>query len=73
MRLLSQSRRLRQTPFSEGVEDKGVTAYTVYNRMLLPTVQAYRHPLILGFQESKVSPQTSRRCFYVWQYSGRSE
>lgn len=48
MRLLSQSRRLRQTPFSEGVEDKGVTAYTVYNRMLLPTVfesveADYRH------------------------------
>ncbi len=48
MRLLSQSRRLRQTPFSEGVENKGVTAYTVYNRMLLPTVfesveADYRH------------------------------
>lgn len=48
MRLLSQSRRLRQTPFSQGVEDKGVTAYTVYNRMLLPTVfesveADYRH------------------------------
>lgn len=48
MRLLSQSRRLRETPFSRGVEDSGVTAYTVYNRMLLPTVfesveADYRH------------------------------
>jgi len=48
MHLLSPSRRLRQTPFSQGVEDKGVTAYTVYNRMLLPTVfesveADYRH------------------------------
>lgn len=48
MHLLSPSRRLRQTPFSHGVEDKGVTAYTVYNRMLLPTVfesveADYRH------------------------------
>lgn len=48
MRLLSQSRRLRETPFTQGVEDEGVSAYTVYNRMLLPTVfesveADYRH------------------------------
>ncbi|MEM9912996.1 MAG: dimethylsulfoniopropionate demethylase [Pseudomonadota bacterium] len=36
--LLSPSRRLRRTPFSEGVEAAGVKAYTVYNHMLLPTV-----------------------------------
>lgn len=35
---LSPSRRLRRTLFSQGVEEQGVTAYTVYNRMLLPTV-----------------------------------
>ena len=35
---LSPSRRLRRTPFSEGVEAAGVKAYTVYNHMLLPTV-----------------------------------
>ncbi|MEM9239672.1 MAG: dimethylsulfoniopropionate demethylase [Pseudomonadota bacterium] len=40
--LLSPSRRLRRTPFSEGVEAAGVKAYTVYNRMLLPTV--FRSP-----------------------------
>lgn len=38
MALLSPSRRLRRTPFSAGVEAQGVKAYTVYNRMLLPTV-----------------------------------
>lgn len=36
--LLSTSRRLRRTPFSDGVEAAGVQAYTVYNHMLLPTV-----------------------------------
>lgn len=35
---LSPSRRLRRTPFSQGVEAAGVKAYTVYNHMLLPTV-----------------------------------
>ena len=38
MALLSPSRRLRRTVFSEGVEAAGVKAYTVYNHMLLPTV-----------------------------------
>jgi dimethylsulfoniopropionate demethylase len=36
--LISPSHRLRRTPFSDGVEAAGVKAYTVYNRMLLPTV-----------------------------------
>jgi dimethylsulfoniopropionate demethylase len=40
MALISPSRRLRRTPFSDGVEAAGVTAYTVYNHMLLPTVFA---------------------------------
>ena len=35
---ISLSRRLRETPFTPGVEAAGVKAYTVYNRMLLPTV-----------------------------------
>ena len=38
MALISHSRRLRRTPFSDGVEAAGVKAYTVYNRMLLATV-----------------------------------
>ena len=48
MALLSPSRRLRRTPFSDGVESAGVKAYTIYNHMLLPTVfesveADYRH------------------------------
>ena len=48
MAMISASRRLRRTPFSQGVEAVGVKAYTVYNRMLLPTVfrsveEDYRH------------------------------
>ena len=48
MVLLSPSRRLRRTPFSDGVEAAGVKAYTIYNHMLLPTVfesveEDYRH------------------------------
>ena len=48
MALISPSRRLRRTPFSDGVEAAGVKAYTVYNHMLLPTVfrsvqEDYRH------------------------------
>ncbi|MBW4708163.1 dimethylsulfoniopropionate demethylase [Roseobacter sp. YSTF-M11] len=38
MAFISPSRRLRRTPFSQGVEAAGVKAYTVYNHMLLPTV-----------------------------------
>jgi dimethylsulfoniopropionate demethylase len=38
MALISPSRRLRRTPFSDGVEAAGVKAYTVYNHMLLPTM-----------------------------------
>ena len=48
MTQISISRRLRRTPFSQGVEAAGVQGYTVYNRMLLPTVfesveADYRH------------------------------
>jgi dimethylsulfoniopropionate demethylase len=48
MTMISPSRRLRRTPFSEGVEAAGVKGYTVYNHMLLPTVfesveEDYRH------------------------------
>jgi len=48
MALISPSRRIRRTPFSEGVEAAGVKGYTVYNHMLLPTVfesvvEDYRH------------------------------
>ena len=31
------SRRLRATPYTERVEASGLTGYTIYNHMLLPT------------------------------------
>ena len=34
---ISKSRRLRSTPFTSRIEDKGVKNYTVYNHMLLAT------------------------------------
>mgnify|MGYP001793355945 FL=1 len=48
MAFISPSRRLRRTPFSDGVEAAGVKNYTIYNRMMLPTVfesveADYRH------------------------------
>ncbi len=48
MAMISPSRRLRRTPFSDGVEAFEVKAYTVYNHMLLPSVfrspeEDYRH------------------------------
>ena len=48
MATISPSRRVRSTPFTSGVEAAGVSAYTVYNHMLLPTafesIEAdYRH------------------------------
>ena len=46
--VLSISRRTRSTPFTRRVTEAGVKGYTVYNRMLLPTVfedivADYRH------------------------------
>lgn len=34
--IIAKSRRVRRTPFSVGVEAAGVSAYSVYNHMLLP-------------------------------------
>ncbi len=42
MAMIAPSRRVRRTPFSDGVEAEGVKAYTVYNHMLLPT--AFENP-----------------------------
>ncbi|MCY4306367.1 MAG: dimethylsulfoniopropionate demethylase [Aestuariivita sp.] len=37
MSLMTASCRLRRTPFSQNVDNAGAKAFTVYNRMLLPT------------------------------------
>ncbi len=34
--LIAKSRRLRGTPYTSRIEGQGVTAYTIYNHMLLP-------------------------------------
>ena len=34
---IAKSRRLRSTPYTSRIEKQGVTTYTVYNHMLLPT------------------------------------
>ena len=34
--LIAKSRRIRGTPYTSRIENQGVTAYTVYNHMLLP-------------------------------------
>ena len=33
---ITKSRRIRSTPYTSRIEEQGVTAYTVYNHMLLP-------------------------------------
>ena len=43
-----KSRRLRSTPYTSRIEKQGVTAYTIYNHMLLPAAfgsleDAYHH------------------------------
>ncbi len=48
MAIITPSRRVRRTPFTQGVEAAGVTSYTVYNHMLLAAqidnfVEDYHH------------------------------
>lgn len=48
MAMIFPSRRVRRTPFSDGVEAAGMRVCTVYNRMILPSVfvsqeEDYRH------------------------------
>ena len=45
---IAKSRRLRSTPYTSRIEKQGVTAYTIYNHMLLPAAfgsieDSYRH------------------------------
>ena len=45
---IAKSRRLRSTPYTSRIEEQGVTAYTIYNHMLLPAAfgsieDSYRH------------------------------
>ena len=45
---IAKSRRLRSTPYTSRIEKQGVTAYTIYNHMLLPAAfgsieNSYKH------------------------------
>ena len=45
---IAKSRRIRSTPYSSRIENQGVTAYSVYNHMLLPAAfgsleDSYKH------------------------------
>ena len=45
---IGKSRRLRSTPYTSRIEKQGVTAYTIYNHMLLPSAfgsieESYHH------------------------------
>ena len=45
---IAKSRRLRSTPYTSRIENQGVTAYTVYNHMILPAAfgsieESYHH------------------------------
>ena len=40
---IAKSRRLRSTPYTDRIEKQGVSAYTVYNHMLLPTLFQLHH------------------------------
>ena len=45
---IAKSRRLRSTPYTSRIEKQGVTAYTIYNHMLLPAAfgsieESYHH------------------------------
>ena len=35
--LITKSKRVRSTPFSSRIEEQGVSSYSIYNHMLLPT------------------------------------
>ena len=45
---IAKSRRLRSTPYTSRIEKQGVTAYSIYNHMLLPAAfgsieESYHH------------------------------
>ena len=59
MTQIALSRRLRSTPYTRRVEEAGVTAYTVYNHMLLPTT----------FGDVEAEAEHLKRHVQVWDVS----
>ena len=48
---IAKSRRLRGTPYTSRIEKQGVTAYTIYNHMLLPAAFGSVEDSYLHFTE----------------------
>jgi len=60
---LAKSRRLRSTPYTSRIEKQGVTAYTSYNHMLLPT----------GFGSIEDLYQHLKKNVQIWDVAGQRQ
>ena len=62
-----KSRRLRSTPYTDRIESQGVSSYTVYNHMLLPSsfksIEFDYHHL------KELSDLYGKRILYLLQYA----
>ena len=60
---IAKSRRLRGTPYSSRIENQGLTAYTVYNHMLLPA----------GFEGIEEEYSHLKEHVQVWDVAGERQ
>ncbi len=60
---IAKSRRLRSTPYTSRIEKQGVTAYSVYNHMLLPA----------AFGSSEDSYKHLKEHVQVWDVAGERQ
>ncbi len=60
---IAKSRRLRGTPYSNRIENQGLTAYTVYNHMLLPA----------GFEGTEKEYSHLKEYVQVWDVAGERQ
>ena len=60
---IAKSRRIRSTPYTSRIQKQGVTAYTVYNHMLLPA----------GFGSLEESYHHLKEHVQVWDVAGERQ
>ena len=60
---IAKSKRLRSTPYTSRIENQGVTAYSVYNHMLLPA----------AFGSLEDSYQHLKEHVQVWDVAGERQ
>ncbi len=60
---IAKSRRLRSTPYTSRIEKQGVTAYSIYNHMLLPA----------AFGSIEDSYNHLKKNVQVWDVAGESQ